>query len=437
MTSQPEPNADRRRRLEELFFKAADLEPAERQAFLDAAAHDDPTLRSEVLELLNADASQPDFLGGSAVDAHRDWFDTRSETASASPEEALPDHIGPYAIQRLLGEGGMGMVYLAEQPPPLQRLVAIKIVRAGRDTPEILARFEAERRTLALMNHSNIAKVYDSGVSDDGRPYFVMEYVDGDPITTDCDRRKVRLEARLRLFVKVCSAVQHAHQRATIHRDLKPSNILIGREGEHATPKIIDFGIAKATAPQGRNDFHTLDGSLVGTPEYMSPEQLDAGDEEIDTRTDIYALGVVLYELLVGALPFETLRDGGYGRLVATIRDAPAQRPTTRLQSLPEKDQGNIASSRGLTPARLVTTLRGDLEWITLKALEKDRARRYAQCLGTGGGYRMLSLPSSRLRDASDFLLHRLTPLSSLSSGEHRSHRRRRCAAGRARRRAP
>jgi eukaryotic-like serine/threonine-protein kinase len=286
--------------------------------------------------------------------------------------------LGPYRIIRPLGEGGMGLVYMAEQQHPIQRQVALKVLKRGMDTREVLARFDSERQALALMDHSNIARVFDAGSTEDGRPFFVMEYLEGAPITEYCDRRRLSIPKRLDLFIKVCHAVHHAHQKGMLHRDLKPSNVLVVELDGKPEPKVIDFGLAKALdrKVQFRSTL-TEYGVLVGTPEYMSPEQL-AGGQAVDTRTDIYSLGVLLYELLVGTLPFDAkrLREAGVEELSRVIRRDDPPKPSRRLSSLGAA-AARIAEARGTEVGALARSLRGELEWITLKALEKQPSRRY------------------------------------------------------------
>jgi WD40 repeat protein len=287
--------------------------------------------------------------------------------------------IGPYRILGLLGAGGMGEVYLAEQSRPLRRRVAVKIIKRGMDTEQVIARFESERQALALMNHPNIARVFDAG-EQDGRPYFVMEYVPGIPITEYCDRQRLTTRERLALFAIVCHAVQHAHQKGIIHRDLKPSNVLVSVQDGQPVPKVIDFGVAKAIDQRlTERTLFTQHGLLVGTPEYMSPEQAEMTGLDVDTRTDVYSLGVLLYELLVGALPFDAqaLRRAGFDEMRRMIREDDPVKPSTRVSSLGEKG-AEIAKRRQTDLKSLGRQLRGDLEWITLKALEKDRTRRYS-----------------------------------------------------------
>ncbi|MCP4261995.1 MAG: protein kinase [Planctomycetes bacterium] len=287
--------------------------------------------------------------------------------------------IGRYQLVQVIGEGGMGIVYLAEQEKPIKRQVALKVIKPGMDSKRVIARFEAERQALALLDHPNIAHVYDAGTTEAGRPYFVMEYIKGLSITEHCDRHKLTIEDRLRLFLQVCQAVQHAHQKGIIHRDIKPSNILISTLDNEAVPKIIDFGVAKALAqPLTERTLVTELGQLFGTPEYMSPEQADEGSEDIDTRSDIYSLGVVLYQLLTGVLPFDsdTLRGGGIDHVRSVICEQDPKTPSTRLRSLGEEAK-TVAQKRKTDVTSLTKRLHRELEWIPLKAVRKDRTRRY------------------------------------------------------------
>ena len=287
--------------------------------------------------------------------------------------------IGPYRLLECIGEGGMGEVWLAQQTQPVRRQVALKLIKAGMDTKQVIARFEAERQALAMMNHPAIAKVFDAGATPQGRPYFAMEYVRGESLTAYCDRGRLTMKQRLDLFLHVCEGVQHAHQKGIIHRDLKPSNILVTLQDDQPAPKIIDFGVAKAISqPLTEHTLYTSLGGLIGTPEYMSPEQAEIGGVDIDTRTDVYALGVVLYELLTGLLPFDRrlFKERGLDEIRRTIREVDAPRPSTRVSQL-VRASTEAAGNRNSDPARLARVLRGDLDCITMKALEKDRARRY------------------------------------------------------------
>ena len=291
---------------------------------------------------------------------------------------ALPEVEG-YEILRVLGEGGMGVVYLARQEVPVQRQVALKIVKPGMDSKQVITRFEAERQALALLYHPNIAQVYHAGTPNDRHPYFSMEYVSGPPITEYSDKQRLSIEERLELFIQVCEGVQHAHQKGIIHRDIKPSNVLVYTEDNKPLPKIIDFGVAKAlTAPLTEQTLFTEQGQLLGTPEYMSPEQAEMTRQDIDTRSDIYSLGVLLYVLLTGALPFDRkmLERAGFAEILRTIREQEPPRPSTRLSNLGAETR-HVAESRKTGPNLLPRLVRGDLDWIVLKSLEKDRARRY------------------------------------------------------------
>jgi serine/threonine protein kinase/Flp pilus assembly protein TadD len=288
--------------------------------------------------------------------------------------------IGPYKLLSILGEGGYGIVYLAERQRPVKRRVALKIIKPGMDSKQVIARFEAERQALALLDHPNIAHVFNAGTTKVGRPYFVMEYVKGIPVTEHCDRHRLTIEERLKLFLQVCEAVQHAHQKGIIHRDIKPSNILVAIEAERPIPMIIDFGVAKAISqPLTERTLVTEQGQFVGTPEYMSPEQADLTTQDIDTRSDIYSLGVVLYELLTGTLPFDpkALREGGIDHIRHMIREEEPRTPSTRLSTISGQESTKAAQLRRTDVRTLGRKLHGDLDWITIKAMEKDRMRRY------------------------------------------------------------
>ena len=310
------------------------------------------------------------------------FFSASSDDLTAScgsSREMLGGQIGPYKLLGILGEGGYGIVYLAEQHEPIRRRVALKIIKPGMDTKQVIARFEAERQALALFNHPNIAHVYEAGITKAGRPYFVMEHVKGMPITEHCDQEKSGIEERLKLFLDICDAIQYAHQKGIIHRDIKPSNILVSIDSKRAVPKVIDFGVAKAISqPLTERTLYTEQGQLIGTPEYMSPEQAEMTSQDIDTRSDVYSLGVVLYELLTGVLPFdpETLRDAGIDRLRQIIREEEPKTPSTRLSHMGEQAV-QIATNRRTEPGTLSHRLHKELEWIPMKAMRKERERRY------------------------------------------------------------
>ena len=300
-------------------------------------------------------------------------------TEPSSPPSIPHSNIGPYRILATLGQGGMGTVYLAEQEKPFRRRVALKLIKLGMDTEQVIARFESERQALAILNHPHIAKVFDAGVAEQGRPYFVMEYVAGLPINVFCDQRRLSLRERLELFGQACDAIQHAHRNGIIHRDVKPSNVLVSIQDDRPVVKVIDFGLAKATSQRlTENTLYTQHGVLIGTPEYMSPEQAGTTALDVDSRTDIYSLGVVLYELLVGALPFDsaTLRQAAGLEMLRIIREVDPPNPTTRISSLGERAR-EVALRRHTEVKVLTKLVRGELEWITMRALEKDPARRY------------------------------------------------------------
>ena len=354
-------------RISAIYYEASQRTAAERADFLDAACAGDPDLREAVLALLASERRLPDLLKTGALSGR-----IREEI------EQRPARVGPFEIADKLGEGGMGVVYRGLQREPIRREVAIKLIRGGFESDRVLARFEAERQALALMSHPGIAHVLDAGVTAAGHPYIAMEYVEGEPITVHSDRLRLTLDERLALFLEVCEAVQHAHQKAIIHRDLKPSNILVTTRSGRPLPKIIDFGVARALEERPSDPaLRTEAGQLIGTPEYMSPEQAALDDGGIDTRTDIYSLGVLLYELLTGIQPFgsEELRRGGLDEARRVIRECDPPRPSARVEAL--RDEA-IAHARGLDVRSLARRLRGDLDWITLRALEKEPARRYA-----------------------------------------------------------
>jgi serine/threonine protein kinase len=308
-------------------------------------------------------------------------LDVGSTHARSSSQQGTM--IGNYKLLERIGEGGFGIVYMAQQEQPVRRRVALKIVKLGMDTKQVIARFEAERQALALMDHANIARVFDAGATATGRPYFVMELVKGLPITEYCDKHALTIHQRLELILQVCDALQHAHQRGVIHRDIKPSNVLVSTSNDKAVPKIIDFGIAKATTARlTERTVFTEFRQMIGTPEYMSPEQAGESSDDIDTRTDVYATGVLLYELLTGATPFDSkrLRSAAYGEIQRIIREEEPLRPSTRISgwgSTRPETLDTAARSRALQPTKFASTIKGELDWIVMKAIEKDRSRRY------------------------------------------------------------
>src|SRR5262245_39413189 len=357
-----------------LFLAVLERPPEERAAYLDEACAGDAVLRQRVEALLRAHDEPGAFLSERRPDPN-----ATSPHALPSPR-VDPVIAGRYRLLEEIGEGGMGTVWMAEQREPVKRLVAIKLIKAGMDSKAVLTRFEAERQALALMDHPHIAKVLDGGFTQDGHPFFVMELVKGLPLTEYCDSRRLSVNDRLELFVQICSAVQHAHQKGIIHRDLKPSNVLITEHDGKPVPKVIDFGLAKALGATNlltERTFHTAYGTVVGTPLYMAPEQVGINALDVDTRTDIYALGVILYELLTGTTPLEKARfkEAAWGEIKRLIREEEPPRPSMRLSS--SGSLPSLAANRGAEPAKLTRLLRGELDWIVMKALDKDRSRRY------------------------------------------------------------
>ena len=403
------------------------LAPAERAAYLDRACAGDAEFRARVETMLEAHDGAGEFLDPDATGMSEsagletlkgtpnlatetvqtpatslaetqpatDQFTAEQRTeggvsaiangaTAARPGGPAAGQViaGRYTLREILGEGGMGAVYRADQTEPVRRQVALKLIKVGMDSRAVLARFDAERQALALMDHPNIARVFDGGSTAAGQPFFAMELVRGEPITGYCDRRRLPVRARLELFVAACQAVQHAHQKGIIHRDLKPSNILVTEVDGRPTPKVIDFGVAKATEFQLTDQTLADAGAIVGTPAYMSPEQADPSSMDIDTRTDVYALGVILYELLAGSPPIDAnqFRRGAILEMLRIVREVEPPRPSTKVSTavaLP-----SIAASRDIDPAHLKQALKGDLDWIVMKALEKDRARRYETANG-------------------------------------------------------
>jgi len=383
-------------RQEALFDAARKLtDPAQRKAFLDAACGANVELRHRLEVLLAAGTDAEKFFAngsaafgappepaGSPTPEGKDGGTVRVTLLS---EEQPGTSIGHYKLLEKIGEGGCGVVYVAGQEEPIRRRVALKVIKPGMDTRQVIARFEAERQALAMMDHPNIAKVLEAGTTENGRPYFVMELVRGIRITDYCDQNHLDTAQRLELFIQVCNAVQHAHQKGIIHRDLKPSNILVTLHDGVPVPKVIDFGIAKAT--EGRLTDLTVYTQLhqfIGTPAYMSPEQAEMSGLDIDTRSDIYSLGVLLYELLTGTTPFdsEQLLSAGLDEMRRRIREEEPPRPSTRLSTLNMAQATALAKARQMKVPALMNLVRGDLDWIVMKSLEKDRTRRYETANG-------------------------------------------------------
>ncbi|MEJ0091731.1 MAG: serine/threonine-protein kinase [Limisphaerales bacterium] len=386
----------------EIFTEAIQIPVEERTAFLDQACAGDGRLRQKIEALLRSNERTGGFLEQPAATIG----EMRGKAVTGEKPGELVDR---YKLLQQIGEGGCGVVFVAEQQTPVLRRVALKLIKPGMDSKSVIARFEAERQALALMDHPNIARVFDAGATKSGRPYFVMELVEGVKITDYCDQHSLPIGARLELFIQVCDAIQHAHQKGIIHRDIKPSNILVTTAPDgKPVPKVIDFGIAKATAGQQLTDktIFTAHEMLIGTPAYMSPEQAALASTEVDTRTDIYSLGVLLYELLTGATPFNAreLLKSGFDEVRRVVREQEPVRPSTRLSTISRADLTEVCQYRHSEPSALIRQFRGDLDWIVMMALEKDRTRRYKTANGLAldvqrflADETVLARPSSKL----------------------------------------
>ena len=383
--------SDKRPAVDELYIAALELQPEERQVFLDQVCAGHPGVKERVQQLLKAhdqvgsllDSPAPELHPPAIEDSHKPVAKLEQTALHTTSIVQVGETIGPYKLLEEIGEGGMGSVWVAEQSKPIKRKVAIKLIKAGMDSKAVLARFGAERQALALMDHPNIARVLDGGMTEQGRPYFAMEYVKGVPLTEYCDQAKLSVKERLDLFLPICNAVQHAHQKGIIHRDLKPSNILVCLYDGKPVPKVIDFGLAKAIHQSlTEQSLYTAHGMMLGTPLYMSPEQAEHNNLDIDTRTDVYSLGVILYELLTGSTPLEKqqLKEAAFNEILRLIKEVEPQKPSTRLSgsaSLP-----SVAARRSIEPNQLKKSLLGDLDWIVMKALDKERSHRYETANG-------------------------------------------------------
>jgi serine/threonine protein kinase len=389
---------------EAIFDLARKIEsPMVRADYRDQVCGTNDDLKGRLAELLTAYDASENYLEGPPADLPR--------TSDLATTEKQGDNIGPFKLLQKIGEGGFGVVYMAEQTQPIRRKVALKVIKPGMDTKEVIARFEAERQALAMMNHPNIAKVFDGGETQSGRPYFVMELVRGIPVTEYCDQHNLDTKQRLRLFGIVCRAIQHAHQKGVIHRDIKPSNVMVTLHDGNPVPKVIDFGVAKAINQQlTEKTLFTQYGQMVGTPQYMSPEQAEMSGLDVDTRSDIYSLGVLLYELLTGTTPLEpeTLRKAGLVEMQRLIEEQDPPKPSTRVSDA--RDRATAASQRGTTADSLRRSLRGELDWVVMKALEKDRSGRYETANGLALDVErfLAAEPVSAVPSSASYRLHKM-----------------------------
>ncbi|HSY16771.1 MAG TPA: serine/threonine-protein kinase [Candidatus Acidoferrales bacterium] len=374
-------------RVQEIFAAAVDIsDQIERDALLDRECGDSPTLRAQIADLLEVRSQAEEFFSDCRADDPTPVVDTDVlETSSETNDKNIGLRIGPYKLLQKIGEGGCGGVYMAEQEKPVRRRVALKIIKLGMDSRNVIARFESERQALAMMDHPNIARVLDAGTTEAGRPFFVMELIHGVNILEFCDKNNLPARQRLELFIHVCNAIQHAHQKGIVHRDIKPSNILVTSHDGLPVPKVIDFGIAKAmTEPLTDKTLFTRYGFFMGTPAYMSPEQAEHTGLDVDTRSDIYSLGVLLYELLTGKPPFDQhdLMLSGLDEMRRTLRECEPYRPSAKLKTYSTEELTATAARRHIEPSKLQSLLKGDLDWIVMKSLEKDRRRRYETANG-------------------------------------------------------
>jgi serine/threonine protein kinase/tetratricopeptide (TPR) repeat protein len=384
-------SSDQRARARRIFLEVVDCPLNRRDAEVERLCAGDGQLRAEVEGLLRA-AEQAAGFFGAPTQITQEGPEISGTIESARSRERNGDSIGRYKLLEVIGEGGFGVVWMAEQREPVKRRVALKVIKLGMDTRQVIARFEAERQALALMDHPNIARVFDAGSTEAGRPYFVMEYIKGVPILEYCDGQRLDTRARLGLFIDVCHAIQHAHQKGIIHRDVKPGNVLVTMHDGVPVPKVIDFGIAKATTMElTSRTLFTEHRQMIGTPAYMSPEQAEMSGLDIDTRSDVYSLGVLLYELLTGTTPFDqkSLLEAGFAEMMRIIREVEPAKPSTRLSSLGEVGTRTAALRLASDARRLQVLLKGDLDWIVMKCLEKDRNRRYGSASGLADDIRL------------------------------------------------